>query len=195
MLTKDIKNHPVCGISRPDSKAQHTGSAQHYSVRNHQSGSTLIVSLIILILLMLLGVTAMSTSDTQYKLTGNLQFSNMAMNNAETAANAAEQWLENNAGSTPSANAVATLPNPLTGMVWTNSDSVAVVPGDPDSQRYVIGYVSTYASPTAGVGLDCFNPSNEHNFDCVHTYQITARGQGGRGATKIIQTYYAVPLK
>lgn len=195
MFTKDKKDHPIGALSPSAWKRPHPLNARHYAVRNKQSGSTLIVSLIILILLMLLGVTAMSTSDTQYKLTGNLQFSNMAMNNAETAANAAEQWLESNAGSTPSANAVATLPNPLTGMVWTNSDSVAVVPGDPDSQRYVIGYVSTYASPTAGVGLDCFNPSNEHNFDCVHTYQITARGQGGRGATKIIQTYYAVPLK
>jgi len=163
------------------------------SVRNKQTGSTLIVSLIILILLMLLGVTAMSTSDTQYKLTGNLQFANMALNNAETAASTAEKWLEDNAGSTPSANAIATLPNPLTGMTWTNSDSTRV--DNDDKKRYVIGYVSTNASPTAGVGLDCLNPSNEHNFDCVNTYIITARGQGGRGATKIIQTYYAVPLK
>lgn len=159
-----------------------------------QSGSTLIISLIILIILMLLGVTAMNTSNTQYKLAGNLQFENMATNNAETAVNTAERWLEAIAAATPSASAVAALPNPLTNMTWTDADSIQVVAGD-DTQRYVIGYVSTNASPLAGVGLDCFDPSNEHNFDCVHTYLVTARGESGRGATKLVQTYYAVPLK
>jgi Tfp pilus assembly protein PilX len=159
-----------------------------------QSGSTLIVSLIILILLMLLGVTAMTTSDTQFKLTGNLQFENLAMNNAETAAGFAERWLESVAATAASASAVGSLPNPLTGMAWTNADSVQVVAND-DTQRYVIGWVSTNPSPLAGVGLDCTAQGNEHNFDCVNTYLITARGQSGRGATKYVQTYYAVPLK
>jgi type II secretory pathway pseudopilin PulG len=164
-----------------------------YNAPGKQSGSTLIISLIILIILMLLGVTAMHTSDTQYKLAGNLQFESMAMNAAETAANNAEQWLELNATTTPSASAVNTLPDPLTGMAWTNADSIQV--GGVDTQRYTIGFVSTNPSPLAGVGLDCFDPSNEHNFDCVHTYLVTARGQSSRGATKFVQTYYAVPLK
>ncbi|HZW24217.1 MAG TPA: PilX N-terminal domain-containing pilus assembly protein [Gallionella sp.] len=143
-----------------------------------QSGSALVISLIILIILMLLGIAAMNISDTQYKLAGNLQFENMAMNNAESAVIAAEQLLEANAAATPSASAVP-----------TSFDPFAIT--DP----YTIGYVSTNASPLAGVGLDCFDPSNEHNFDCVHTYLITARGEGGRGATKFVQVYYAVPLK
>jgi hypothetical protein len=143
-----------------------------------QSGSTLVISLIILIILMLLGITAMNISDTQYKLAGNLQFENMAMNNAETAVNAAEQWLEANAGATPSVGAVP-----------SGFDPFAI------TTPYVIGYVSTNASPLAGVGLECSDPGNEHNFDCVHTYLITARGEGGRGATKFVQVYYAVPLK
>ncbi|OGS72451.1 MAG: hypothetical protein A2063_03050 [Gallionellales bacterium GWA2_60_142] len=153
-------------------------TARSLSPTGKQSGSALVISLIILIILMLLGITAMNISDTQYKLAGNLQFENMAMNNAETAVIAAEQWLETNAAATPSASAV---PTPF--------DPFAIT--DP----YTIGYVSTNASPLAGVGLDCFDPSNEHNFDCVHTYLITARGEGGRGATKFVQVYYAVPLK
>lgn len=148
------------------------------SFSGKQSGSALVISLIILIILMLLGITAMNISDTQYKLAGNLQFENMAINNAETAVNAAEQWLEANAAATPSASAVP-----------ASFDPFSIT--DP----YTIGYVSTNASPLAGVGLDCSDPSNEHNFDCVHTYLITARGEGGRGATKFVQVYYAVPLK
>lgn len=152
---------------------------QTFKLGHKQSGSTLIISLIILILLMLLGVTAMNTSDMQYKLAGNLQFENVAMNNSETALGTAERLLEANAAATPSASAVTALPDPLT----MNA---------PGSQ---IAYVSTNASPLAGVGLDCFDPSNEHNFDCVHTYLVTARGESARGATKFVQTYYAVPLK
>jgi Tfp pilus assembly protein PilX len=162
--------------------------------RLQQSGSTLITSLIILIVLMLIGVTAMNTSDTQYKLAANLQYENLAMNNAETAAGAAERWLESKAATAPSAPDVATLPNPLSNaMTWTNADSVAF--NNDDNQRYAIGFVKTFRVPTAGVGLNCADPANAKNFDCVNTYQITARGVGHRGAIKFVQTYYAVPLK
>ena len=153
--------------------------SQTFKVRHKQSGSTLMISLIILILLMLLGITAMKASETQYKLAGNLQFEQQAMNNAETAVGIAERVLEASAATAPSASAVAALPDPLT----------MSTPG------YMIGYVSTQASPGAGVGLDCTDPSNEKNFDCVNTYLVTARGEGGRGAVKFVQTYYAVPLK
>jgi len=166
---------------------------------NAERGSTLIISLIVLIILMLLGVTAMNASGTQYKLAANLHFENVAMNNAETAAKAAERWLEANAATLPSASSVAAI-DPFT-MAWTDADtvpSVALTAPDgtsDDTQRYVIGYVGTNASPLAGVGLDCSDPSNEKNYDCVNTYLITARGQGQRGAAKFVQVFYAVPLK
>lgn len=160
--------------------------------QSSERGSSLVISLIMLIILMLLGVMAVNTSDTQYKLAGNLQFEDVAMNNAEVAIDTAARWLEANAAIAPSAVPVAGI-NPLT-MTWTNADSVPVVPGD-DKQRYVIGYVSTNPVPTAGVGLVCPDPKGEQNYNCVNTYLITARGQGGRGATKLVQVYYSVPLR
>jgi Tfp pilus assembly protein PilX len=162
-------------------------------------GSTLIISLIVLIILMLLGVMAMNASGTQFKLAANLHFDNVAINNAETAEKSAEHWLEDHAATLPSASSVAAI-DPLS-MAWSESDTVQSVAitapdGTPDErQRYVIGYVGTNASPLAGVGLDCTDPANEKNYDCVNTYLITARGQGSRGAVKYIQVYYAVPLK
>jgi len=102
-----------------------------------QSGSTLIISLIILIILMLLGVTAITTSDTQYKLAGNLQFENAAMNNAETAISAAETWLAtgtnyNNTAltttydaATPHLYPIGVAGDPLT-MTWSDSNSIQV---------------------------------------------------------------------
>ncbi|MDD2685620.1 MAG: PilX N-terminal domain-containing pilus assembly protein [Gallionella sp.] len=166
-----------------------------------QRGSTLIVSLIILIVLMLLGVSAMVTSDTQYKLAGNLQFEKIAMDNAEISVNAAEQWLEQNKTSGPSASsgvAVITTGFDPFALTWNNSDSIALpdVNGNTDeTKRYTIRYVSNYASPLAGASMDCSDPTNERNFDCVNTYVVTARGLSLRGATKFIQTYYAVPFQ
>ena len=58
-----------------------------------QKGATLVIALLILVLIMMIGITAISTSNTQFKLAGNLQFEDSAMNNTEAAITAAEQWL------------------------------------------------------------------------------------------------------
>ncbi len=164
-----------------------------------QSGSTLIVSLIILIILMLLGVTAMVTSDTQYKLAGNLQFENAAMNNTETAISSAETWLAtgtnyNNAAFTAYD---ASLPHlyplgmltdtaPLT-MTWSDSNSIQV---SDTNQRYIIELMSVgnrLAGSSQAVGGRASSGCNQ-----VNTYRITARGASARGTTKFIQSYYSV---
>jgi Tfp pilus assembly protein PilX len=64
-----------------------------HSLRSRQRGATLVVALLILVLIMMIGITAVSTSNTQYKLAGNLQFEDSALNNAEAAVTAAENWL------------------------------------------------------------------------------------------------------
>ena len=48
-----------------------------------QGGATLVIALLILVLIMMIGITAVSTSNTQYKLAGNLQFEDSALNNSE----------------------------------------------------------------------------------------------------------------
>lgn len=173
-----------------------------------QTGSTLIISLIILILLMLLGVTAMTTSDTQYKLTGNLQFEDSAMNNAETAINAAETALGNgtiallDVGFTTayvSANGPVTAGlyplnsgiDPFT-LDWTgsggngNSYAVQVASG----QRYIVELMSTNSRLVGSSQVTGGRSSSGCNQ--VNTYRITARGTSARGATKFIQSFYSV---
>lgn len=192
-----------CNVCRA---AAHHNLSSVLSPQSTERGSTLVISLIILIVLMLLGVMAMNTSDTQYKLAGNLQFEDVAMSNAEQAIGAAERWLENDAAikrATAAASAETIVPSitvPASGinpfaMAWTNSDSTPVTgpDGTPDDrQRYVIGLVSINTkAPSAPAKLVC--PDISQNYNCVNTYMITARGQGGRGATKIVQVYYSVP--
>ena len=70
-------------------------SARNTGFPARQRGATLVIALLILVLIMMIGITAVSTSDTQFKLAGNLQFEDSALNNAETAVAAAENWLSN----------------------------------------------------------------------------------------------------
>lgn len=197
-----------CNIAAPLPKGCRAAATRPLS--SDERGSTLVISLIILIILMLLGVTAMTTSDTQYKLAGNLQFEDTAMNSGETAISAAETWIAGStggvahirdAGFTTYNNGVSPQLYPagyLTGlaapgndpltMTWGNSNS-ADVSGD-GSQRYIIELMSTdtrLVGSNQGVGGRASAGCNQ-----VNTYRITARGTSARGATKFIQSYYSV---
>lgn len=182
----------------------------HTSVHNTQRGSTLIVSLVILVILMLLGVTAMVTSDTQSKLAGNLQFENAAMNSAETAASTAETWLatgtnfrhaslltdpcnNRSAAELYPLNTAVTPPvpcladsAPLT-MTWDDTNSTTVAD---ETQRYMIELMSVNSrllGSSQAMGGRTSSGCNQ-----VNTYRITARGQSRRGATKFVQSYFSV---
>lgn len=170
-----------------------------------QSGATLVTSLLILVLIMILGVTAMTTSDTQFRLAGNVQFEDSAMNNAETAITTAENWLATgsnfrNAGFTTYTTATAHLHpighlatlaapanDPLT-MVWSDSNSVLLSTGS--NQRYLIELV-TLNSRLQGSSM-ALGPRRSAGCNQVDTFLITARGQSARGATKFVQSYYSV---
>ena len=184
---------------------------QIFNLHHRQSGSTLIISLIILILLMLLGVTAMKTSDTQFQLAGNLQFEDSAMNNAEAAVNAAETAMKNgtiaagatqNAGFTTayvSANGPVTAGlyplnsgiNPFT-LNWTGTGgngNTYSIPGA-GSQDYIIELMSSNNRLVGSSQVTGSRSSSGCNQ--VNTYRITARGTSARGATKFIQSFYSV---
>jgi len=179
-----------------------TRRATAYSHRSSERGSTLVISLIILIVLMLLGVTAMTTSNTQYKLAGNLQFENNAMNTAETALSAGEAWIAGSTGgnrnidddgftaydaTSPQLYPAGAAPDSLT-LTWDDSNSIKV--DDNDSQRYFIELMSTdsrLSGSSQAVGGRQSTACNQ-----VNTYRITVRGASARGATRFIQSYYSV---
>lgn len=182
------------------------------SLPGRQAGATLVIALLILVLIMMIGVTAVSTSDTQYKLAGNLQFEDSALNNAETAVTAAESWLStgsnyNSAGFTTYNRAVAPEIYPIGGagnplsMTWRDSvddsataNSVSVtdaLTGNRNtSQRYYIELMSRnnrLQGSSQVVGGRTSSGCNQ-----VNTYQITGRGVSARGATKFVQSFYSV---
>jgi Tfp pilus assembly protein PilX len=178
---------------------------RHPSLRFHtrQKGATMIVSMVVLLLIMMIGIASFTTSNTQFKLAGNLQFEDGAMNNAEAAITAAEQWLSagtnfNDAGfttysaATPQLHPIGHLAgltapanNPLT-MTWSDSNSVQVA----SNQRYLIERLSVnnrLSTSSQATGGRTSTGCNQ-----VNIYAITARGQSARGATKLVQSTYSV---
>jgi Tfp pilus assembly protein PilX len=169
--------------------------------RFRQRGSTLVMSMMILILIMMMGITSMVTSDTQYRLAGNLQFEDQAMNNAEAAIATAEQFLSSNnsyyasvgfdtySAATPEQYPSSNTLDPLA-ITWSSSNAAQV--GTDTSQMYYIQLISkAVALNTSGQGVGGRRSAPP---DLVNTYLITARGTSARGSVKYVQSYYKVRL-
>lgn len=182
----------------------------YFKHHQNQSGSTLILGLFILVLIMLLGVTAMKVSDTQFQLAGNLQFEDLAMNSAEAAVDAGERWLAGSTGSTKNyLNAgfttaatvnytsagnnamtiklypISATPNPFTDSTWSGLQVEAN-----SNQSYFIQLASnnsTLVGSNQVVGAHRSSGCSK-----VNTYRIIGRGVSARGATKFVQSFYSV---
>lgn len=190
----------------PDSFSPRRGSA----VPARQRGATLMIALLVLVLIMMLGITAVSTSDTQFKLAANIQFEDGALNNAESAVTAAEAWLAGNitsagfvafdATSTPyllPIGYLATLvpaqdgPNRPFSINWSDTNPGATVLSVAGTtQRYYIEQLSLNSRLQGSSQVTGGRASAGCNQ--VNTYQVTGRGLGNRGATKFVQTNYSV---
>lgn len=167
------------------------------STKRRQRGAVLVTALIILGVLMLLGVSAVMIARTQLKLAGNTQFYNLAMSDAESAVAVAENWLNANyadagfAGTTAKTGIypAGTSIDPLT-MRWDDSNSIKL--DDAGNQRYVIElYMPSRTPPTTSV-VQCGAYGAVAACPRVNLYRISARGLSRLGATKIVQSIYAV---
>jgi Tfp pilus assembly protein PilX len=168
-----------------------------------QRGASLAIALVVITVLMLTGVAAFYASGTQFRLAGNLQYQNAALNQAETAVASAESWLATGtnfqtAGFTTYSSSVT--PNlypagylatnsidPLT-MTWSDTNSLKVDTNG--NQRYVIELL---AANKRLMGSD-ISIGGRSSAGCtqVNLYRITARGSSARGAAKTVQSAYSV---
>lgn len=156
-----------------------------------EHGAVLIVALIFLVIMTVLGVTAMRTTTLQERMAGNVRDSNLAFQSAEAALREGEQFLQQ-----------ATLP-PFTGAngllpmeedagqvtfwnayTWSADGRVtASVAGVIAAPRYVIEELP--ALPAEGDSAK-FGALPDVGF-----YRVTARAAGGtQDAVSILQTTY-----
>ncbi len=168
-----------------------------------QRGASLVVALVVITVLMLTGVAAFYSSGTQFRLAGNLQYQNAALNQAETAVAAAEAWLGTSTnfqagGFTtysssvspyiyPAGYLAANSIDPLS-MTWSDTNSLKV--DATGNQRYVIELLAK-DKRLAGSDLSIGGRSST-GCSQVNLYRVTARGTSARGAAKTVQSAYSV---
>lgn len=168
-----------------------------------QRGASLPIALVVITVLMLTGIAAFYSSGTQFRLAGNLQYQNAALNQAETAVAAAESWLGtatnfqntgfttyNNSASPylyPTGYLTSNSMDPLT-MAWTDSNSIKV--DSTGNQRYLIEMLAQNKR-LAGSDVSIGGRTST-GCSAVNLYRISARGAAARGAAKTVQSAYSV---
>lgn len=155
--------------------------------RRTQRGSALAIALIFLLLMTLLGVSAMQGSNMQERMAGNLRDRNMAFQSAEAALRAGETWLLTLANQNI-ADGNTLLPDPLAweGTVATGGLPTGTVPGlDGQLSSAPEFYVGPPSLRRVGIQLPP---------DFRRIYPVTARGAGGSdGAIVVLQSTFEPP--
>lgn len=153
-----------------------------------QTGMAMIMSLVILLVLTLLGVTAMNSSNLQLLMTGNSQYQTVALNNAESVIRDAEATVDSivTGGPVPSTGYYdISGSNPevdLGSFSW--SDSETVIDGN---SKYIIEYAGDTVLDSSSLA---WRQNNGITGDTVSVFRITARSPATRGAMRYVQSIY-----
>lgn len=170
-----------------------------------QRGATLIISLLLLLVLSLIGVTAVQTTALQEKMAGNMRNQNLAFQAAEAALRAGENWIAQQTAEPDPQSSCTTPPceqvwqlNTLNGgdfldiQWWKTTSDVQIYGGATLSEvktppRY---FIEEYSFIPDSLVVDPEPKTGKY------IYRITARGTGGTdNAQAILQTTYARQYK
>ena len=164
-----------------------------------QRGAVLVVSLVFLVILTLVGVSAMQNTMLEEKMSGNVKDRNLAFQNAESAVREAELFIEGVTGlgmfngtgglfgltdAEPDYSAAATW-SATSNHVQSSSDFGAYA-----SPRYFIKQHTIVSGTEGALNLSGYG-DNKGSGD-ITVFNITARGTGGGQDTAevILRTFY-----
>ncbi len=168
--------------------------------RQSQQGAALIVSLMILIVMTLIGITGMSTSSMEEKMAGNVRDRNLAFQAAEAALRDGEAYYKNVVqvlgvafdGTNPGLIPAGTNPDPLNPLTWGNSRGYSgTINGVATQPRYIIELLGALNNGGATSPL-ILNYGDASGQAILTAVRITARGTGGSdNAVVYLQTNFA----
>jgi type IV pilus assembly protein PilX len=186
-------------------------SQRAIALGNKQKGVALFLTLTILLILTILGVSSVQTTSMQERMARNYRDVNIAFQGAEAAVAEAEEYLEGiaNIGAFPDDDAVllcaAGLCNSIDGTArwsqnfgyvdWSTSSTfkttttTAAELGAADTPKYIIEYVAkvTIEADTLNIG----NVGASGSSGRAYVFRITTRGAGGTTeAAAMIQSLY-----
>ena len=157
---------------------------------SRQSGVVLMVSMILLLLLTIIGISGSQVTSLEEKMAGNSHDQNIAFQAAEDALRSGEQVVEaltNVTTFTAANNAIgrfvpAQRPDYTVANTWTNTSaqSANVIPLVATQPRYFIHYIGNKP-------IDPLDPSSA----AISMFRIVARGTGRQNTTQVfLQVYY-----
>lgn len=180
------------------------GKTVMQSPRKRQQGVALIMALAFLVILTIIGVTALSTTSLQEKMAGNVQDKNAAFQAAESALREAESVVENwpNKPTFSNTNGLYN-PQPAGTQPWwytvdwtdTTNEVLGYTGGIAEVNKlpaYIIEDLGTLAGTAAGTGslVTGFAPPAATSGGS-NMYRITARGVGrSDSAVAVVQSVY-----
>jgi type IV pilus assembly protein PilX len=162
-----------------------------------QQGIVMVVSLLFLLILTIIGVTAMNSSTLEERMSGNLRDRNLAFQAAESALRAGEIALRATLVNPPTAAYGCTdkyvcplLTSDLSSgaSAWNGDRAVEVtgttLAGVASSPKYIIEVITPVPQVKAGYLLAPGSSLTAANAECY--YRITARGIGGAASTTAV---------
>ena len=164
-----------------------------------QRGAVLVVSLIILLLMTIIGVSSMKTTTLEERMAGNLRDQNLSFQSAEAALIAGENYLENTLLIVTDGSAglhdTSTLSDtfPFEADTWANdtkSVAASVSLNNESNARYYIEKLGDVSKPTCRDLT--FDPGgNKTKGGDITGYKVIAIGRGPSGsAQSILVSYY-----
>ena len=163
-----------------------------------QRGAVLIVSLMLLIIMTLIGVTSMRTTTLQEKMSGNTRDNMLAFQAAETTLLDAENFIENIVapaaafdGTQAGLYQQGVNPDLFAAATWANSKTYGGgVYADVATQpKYIIELTGTIGSSTEDINVAGYGEAS--GLGEMTSFRVTARGTGGTdNATVLLQSNY-----
>lgn len=164
--------------------------------RFRQRGSILVISLIILLVLTVLGLSSMSTSTMEERMSGNTRDRARALQAAEVGLRRAETFIDTIAsveafGQNVGLYAEGVHPDIEDPATWTDDASIQLdadtVAGVASQPRYIIEHMSTQGQDDINIG----GYGESSGMQALDTYRITVRATGGSDdAVVMLQSYY-----
>jgi len=169
-----------------------------------QKGIALFISLVLLLVLTIIGVSAVQTTSLEERMARNTHDNVLAFQAAESALREAEQWVAANVVSTAvftaggnngqyAAPVFGQAENWSDAGVWIGGNSrvaVSTIQGVADQPRYIIEWVAT-VEREENPGM--LTSSYSTLFDRVEIFRITSRGVGGTvAATVMLQSTFGM---
>ena len=153
------------------------------------------ISLMLLLVMTLIGVTAMGTSSLEEKMAGNERDKHLAFNAAETALRDAERYITDNIvsvsafdGTNTGLYAEGSDPDITADTTWANSLSyLDTLDGVKTAPKFIVEVMGNLGNEDLNLG----GYGESSGAGAITTFRITARGTGGSdNSVVMLQSYY-----